>query len=344
MTTAILTDTRHEAHTDPAHVERAERLIAIHEALDDSGLLPNLISLTPSPPSNDILELVHSRSLLQQLERLADWGGGRIDSDTYMTAESWEVATLSAGASVQAVAAVLRGEVSNAFALMRPPGHHATPTRAMGFCLLNNIAIAARYAIEVLNVKRVAIVDYDVHHGNGTQDSFYNDDKVLFCSVHSDWLYPGTGFINEYGSGSAEGTTLNVPLPHGVGDHGYKQVFNELILPAVRRFRPELLLVSAGFDAHRRDPLGTQRLSTAGYTELTRMLYDTATQICDGQLVLTLEGGYDLQALSECCVAATQVLLGHEKINTPPAVNKPEPDIRNVINALQRNHPLLCEA
>lgn len=344
MTTAILTDTRHAAHTDPAHVERAERLFAIQEALDDNGLLPNLIHLAPTPPANDILELVHTRRLLQELERLADWGGGRIDADTYMTAESWEAATLSAGAAVQAVTAVVRGEVSNAFALMRPPGHHATPTRAMGFCLLNNIAIAARYAIEVLKIKRVAIVDYDVHHGNGTQDSFYNDDKVLFCSVHSDWLYPGTGFINEYGSGSAEGTTLNVPLPHGVGDQGYKQVFDELILPAVKRFRPELILVSAGFDAHRRDPLGTQRLSTMGYAQITRMLYDTATEICDGQLVLTLEGGYDLQALSECSIAATKVLLGHQVDATAPASKHPEPDIRNVINMLQRNHPLLREA
>lgn len=342
MTTAILTDERHVAHTDPTHVERAERLVAINEALDDSGLRSSLLALPPIAPPESVLEAVHSPRLIAGLRRTAEMGGGRIDADTYLTGESWEAATLAAGAAVQAVAAVVGGETSNAFALMRPPGHHATPMRSMGFCLLNNVAIAARYALDEFGLKRVAIVDYDVHHGNGTQDAFYTDGRVLFCSSHAAMIYPGTGGFEEQGNGEGRGTTLNMPLPHGVGDRGYARLYEEVVVPALRRFQPELILVSAGFDAHWSDPLGTEILSAEGYARLTRILYDAAAELCDGQLVLTLEGGYNLEALGACVVAACEVLLGRRpRPDAVGAVTARETDIDSLIAAFKQRHPLL---
>jgi acetoin utilization deacetylase AcuC-like enzyme len=212
----------------------------------------------------------------------------------------------------------------------------------MGFCLLNNVAIAARYAIDEFGLQRVAIVDYDVHHGNGTQDIFYEDGRVLFCSTHAAMIFPGSGALNEQGRGGGLGTTLNLPLPHGVGDRGYPRLFDEVVRPALRRYRPQLILVSAGFDAHWSDPLGTEILSAQGYARLTRTLYDAAAELCDGQLVLVLEGGYNLDALGACVVAACEVLLGRTpRPDAVGAIGAREPDIEPLIVALRRSHPLL---
>jgi acetoin utilization deacetylase AcuC-like enzyme len=342
MTTAILSDPRHAAHTDPMHVERAERLRAIDAAIDAAELREELRELAPREAARAELEAVHSPRMLEALERAAQLGGGHIDPDTYMTEGSWQAALLGAGAALRAVESVLSGEVDNAFALIRPPGHHATSRRPMGFCLVNNIAVAARHATTALGVERVAIVDYDVHHGNGTQDIFYGDGSVLFCSTHSATIYPGSGAAGEQGVGAGAGTTLNIPLPPGVGDVGYGRIFAQLIEPALRRFRPQLLLVSAGFDAHWDDPLGNELLSAAGYGQLTRSLVRLAGELCDGRIVLTLEGGYSLPALGACVVAALDALLGRPARPDPlgPAAGR-ETDIVSLITAVQRGHPLL---
>ncbi|NTU83242.1 MAG: histone deacetylase [Chloroflexales bacterium] len=343
--TVILTDTSFDAHTWYGHVEQATRLVAIRRALDASGLHDDLHHRTPQPPPDAALEAVHTPNLLRQIRQMASYGGGQFDSDTYVTADSWDIACLAAGAAVGAVEAVVGGAARNAFALARPPGHHATPGRAMGFCLINNIAIAARYAVRQLGVQRVAIVDYDVHHGNGTQDVFYDDPNVLFCSTHAAPFYPGSGSVGEMGDRvDAPGATLNVPLPFGSGDRGYARVFEQVIGPALRRFRPELIMVSAGYDAHWTDPLGPMVLSVNGYARLNQHLLELADELCGGRLVMVLEGGYNLEALGACVVAALRQLLGRAPGPDPIGevdATEPTPEIERVIETLKARHPLL---
>lgn len=351
--TVILTDPSFDAHDWHGHVEQAARLQAVRRALAASGLHNDLQHQLPRPAPDEALEAVHQPQLLRRVRQLASYGGGQFDSDTYVTADSWEVAALAAGAAVGAVEAVAGRRARNAFALVRPPGHHATPGRAMGFCLINNIAVAARYAQRALGVGRVAIVDYDVHHGNGTQDIFYDDPSVLFCSTHAAPFYPGTGALGEMGERGgaagppAYGATLNAPLPFGTGDRGYARVFDAAIAPALRRFRPELILVSAGFDAHWSDPLGPMLLSVSGYARLNQTLLALADELCGGRLVMVLEGGYNLDALGACVVASLRQLLGRAPGHDPIGeVESPEPlpEIERVIESLTARHPLLAPA
>jgi acetoin utilization deacetylase AcuC-like enzyme len=343
MTTAIVTDPRYIAHTDPRHVERAERLMAIHQALDSSGLNDTLMHLTARAATDAELQAAHQRDYLETIQHYIDQGGGYIDPDTYMNNESWEAATFAAGGLMRAVEAVMQGECDNAFALIRPPGHHATANRAMGFCIVNNVAVAARYALNTLGLERVAIIDYDVHHGNGTQDIFYEDPQVLFCSTHASPYYPGTGLLDEMGSGEGAGTTLNVPLPLGVGDEGYEQVMRELVVPAVQRWQPQLILLSAGYDAHWSDPIGPMILSASGYARLTQMIYDLAHEVCSGQLVLTLEGGYNLDALGASVVSTIHALQGEPSDKDPlGTITAPEPKLDSLVARIKQRHPLLA--
>jgi acetoin utilization deacetylase AcuC-like enzyme len=341
MTTAIITNPKHAAHDEPRHVEQAARLAAIEAALDESGLRAALMELTPKPASERQILAVHEPRLLAALQSTASHARAWIDQDTYTTSGSYAAALLAAGAAVGAVEAVVAGQARNAFALVRPPGHHATPYRPMGFCLFNNIAIAARHALAGLGLQRVAIVDYDVHHGNGTQDCFYDDGQVLFCSTHGWPLYPGTGAVQEAGEEAGYGLTLNVPLPHGTGDEGFQRCYDELILPAVRSFQPQLILVSAGFDAHWADPLGPLALSVAGYATLTQKLVTLAEELCGGRIVLVLEGGYDLDALGACAIAALSVLSGRDPGADPlgPAGGR-EPVLSALIERVRHVHPL----
>ncbi|MEN9935856.1 MAG: hypothetical protein RLZZ387_2435 [Chloroflexota bacterium] len=341
MTTAVIFNPRQAAHDEPRHVEQAARLTAVSVALDDSGLRPDLLELPPTPATEQQIRAVHQASMIDLVRWTATQPGLWLDQDTYTTMVSWEAALYGAGAVVQATDAVAEGRVTNAFALVRPPGHHATPTRPMGFCLFNNIAVAARHALDTIGLDRVAIVDYDVHHGNGTQDVFYGERRALFCSTHASPLYPGTGAPGEIGAGDAAGTTLNVPLPHGTGDMGSARVFDEVLVPAIRRFAPQMIFVSAGYDGHWADPLGPLSLSVHGYAALTSRLMALADELCEGRIVLALEGGYNRPALGACVVASLRVLLGRDPgPDTLGPSDSEEPDLSALI-ARAKRHPLL---
>jgi acetoin utilization deacetylase AcuC-like enzyme len=233
-------------------------------------------------------------------------------TDTYVSAQSYEAAIKAAGAPLTAIDAIMKGEVDNAYCLVRPPGHHAVHESAMGFCLFNNVAVAARYALDHYGLERVMIIDYDVHHGNGTQEMFYSDPRVLYFSTHQAPFYPGTGASDERGEGPGVGTTINVPLPATTGYETYEPVFRQVMAPAADRFRPQLILVSAGFDAHWKDPLGGMNLSTAGFAKLTGIIIELAQYLCDGRLVMVQEGGYDLNAMAACVATCINLLLGDD--------------------------------
>jgi acetoin utilization deacetylase AcuC-like enzyme len=341
MTTAIINNPLQAAHDEPSHVESAARMDAIMAALGTSGLRADLVELVPQPASEVQILAVHQRRMLEFVRAAAIRGPQWLGADTYIMPGSWEAARMAAGAAVTAVKAVLSGQASNAFALIRPPGHHATPSQPMGFCLLNNIAIAARHALDALEVERVAIVDFDVHHGNGTQDCFYDDGRVFFCSTHASPLYPGTGAADDIGIEDGYGTTLNLPLPYQTGDAGFQLLYDQVVLPALRRFAPQLILVSAGYDAHWDDPLGPLSLSINGYTALTQRLVTLADELCGGKIVLVLEGGYSPMALAGGVLASLRVLLRRAPGDDPlgPA-SQAEPDISMLIRRVRDRHPI----
>lgn len=245
------------------------------------------------------LQLVHSPEYLNEIKQFCTEGGGRVESDTVVSLHSYEVACHAAGCALEAVKQVLEGHTQRAFCAIRPPGHHALVDQAMGFCLLNNVAIAARHAIEQYQLRRVLIVDWDVHHGNGTQDIFYEDENIHFFSVHRAPFYPGTGAANETGVGKGLGTVWNLPLSFGVFRDDYFSRFERMLVDAAQRCRPELILISAGFDAHREDPVGSLGLESDDFGELTRIVLNTANEYCEGRVVSLLEGGYNPQKLAE---------------------------------------------
>ncbi|MDF3043196.1 MAG: histone deacetylase superfamily, partial [Thermomicrobiales bacterium] len=300
--TALLRSPRFLGHDTGAHPENAGRMRAIEAALAEADLLHDRPDVPFGPATREQLARIHTPSYVNQVEAMATSGGGWLDGDTVVREDSFAIASLAAGAAVAAVDAVLDGTISRAFVLARPPGHHATPSRGMGFCLLNGIAIAAAQAL-TRGTRRVLILDWDVHHGNGTQDTFYLTNRVLFCSIHQSPLYPGTGATTERGQGNGTGYTLNVPLPPGLGDEAYQQAMTEIVLPAARAFAPDLVLVSAGFDAHRDDPLANMTVTEDGFAFLASAAVQLANESADGRLVAILEGGYDPDALGRSVAA-----------------------------------------
>ncbi len=318
MTTAFFSDTRTHAHNDPNHVEHAGRLQAVLDRLEAAGVLGRMAQHTPLPATDAQLLLAHTPAYLKRLgEMTATRRATYYGADTYFGPHTEQVARLAAGAALGAVDAVMTGAARNALVAMRPPGHHAVADRPMGFCIFSNVALAALHARQAHGVKRILIVDYDVHHGNGTQDILYSDPGTLFISTHQSPFYPGTGAIDEIGAGPGEGCTLNIPLRAGHGDPSFRAIFEQVIRPAALRYEPDLVLVSAGFDAHWCDPLGGLTLSLAGYDRLTRELIWLAEAVTGGRIIFVLEGGYHLEALAHGMLNVALALLGDPTASDP---------------------------
>ncbi len=318
MTTAYASHSMFTEHDFPRHPEHAGRIRAVWEQLGRQRLLDQVDRIELTPASDEQILAAHSPAQLERLVAAAQADGvTRLDHDTYALPKSLAVARLAAGAAVGAVDSVLLGKADNALAVVRPPGHHATVNWQMGFCLLNNIAIATRHAQARRNCGKVLIIDYDVHHGNGTQDIFYADPSVLFISIHQSPFYPGSGGLKETGSAGGAGYTLNAPVAGGHGDDSYERIFAEVVWPAAERFAPDLLLASAGFDAHWVDPLANMQLSLAGYDRLTRACLQMAERLCGGKIVFVMEGGYDLAALAHGWCNITRALLGSDELSDP---------------------------
>lgn len=331
-------------HDTGYHVESARRLEAIVSRLEESRLSQRLTLIKPRPASLEELALVHTKQHIAQVEAVARMGGGSLDADTVMSPDSYEAALYAAGGAIKAAEAVMDGEVNSAFALVRPPGHHATPTHAMGFCLFNNIAVAARYAMLKYRLERVLIIDFDVHHGNGTQDVFYDDPQVGYISTHEYPFYPGTGNVEETGGDKARGTKLNIPFPAGCGDAEYALAYEQIIMPAARRFKPQLILVSAGYDPHWSDQIAIMQVSVAGFAQIVKNIKRLADELCAGRVALTLEGGYNLSALAASVKATFQVLLGEKTIEDPlgPSPNRYKaPAIVPLLHRIKEIHGLL---
>ena len=314
----VVDDPRFDRHTPPGHhPERPERLTAARGAVAKAGAAGAVFDrIGPRSATDDELARVHDRRFVEALGKLRG-ERGYLDPDTYVSADSVEVARLAAGSLIAMVDAMIDGPVAKGVALLRPPGHHARPAKAMGFCLLNNVAIAAAHA-RARGLERVAVVDWDVHHGNGTQEMFWTDPHVLYVSTHQSPFYPGTGDADEVGNGSGQGYTVNVPLAAGAGDAVYARAFERVILPVVESYAPELVLVSAGFDASARDPLAQMELSANAFGWMARELARLAASTARGRMALVLEGGYDLVALEAGLASAIDgMLAGHADAITP---------------------------
>jgi acetoin utilization deacetylase AcuC-like enzyme len=343
MKVGLIYDPIYLEHDTGDHVENSRRLVEAISHLKKTGIKEKLTCLTPRAAALEELETIHAPEYISYVKAKAAEGGGWLDADTVISPKSYEAALYAAGGVMVAVEQVMSGGVDNAFALVRPPGHHATRNRAMGFCIFNNVAIAARFALSKFNLNRVLIADFDVHHGNGTQDAFYSDSRVLYFSTHEYPFYPGTGWRDETGAGEGEGTTVNFPMVAGWGDKEYLRAFNEVLAPVARRFQPQLVLVSAGFDAHWTDQLAMMRATITGFAQMTRILKELATELCQGRLVLTLEGGYNLQAVASSTKAVFDTLLGNSKIDDPvgkPPVTREPEGFDEHIEAIKRIHQL----
>lgn len=328
-------------HSQAGHPENAQRLETVLKELEESGLLANLQQIPARTATEEEITAVHPVSRIDRIREISQAGGGWLDPDTYTTPATYDAAMTAAGSLIELTLNVIDETVHNGFALVRPPGHHATRNRAMGFCIFNNVAIAARAAQTQRGMERIAIVDFDVHHGNGTQDIFEEDPSVLYISSHQSPHYPGTGRVGEIGRGEGRGSLLNIPLPSGAGDVAFKTLYAEVLTPVLRRFQPQLILVSAGYDCHWNDPLASLGLSLEGISRISQTLVELAEELCGGRVVFALEGGYNLKALSLGVSNSLQALLGRRDFVDPlgPSPRR-EPDVTELLLQLKQIHEI----
>ncbi|HAG08671.1 MAG TPA: histone deacetylase [Desulfotomaculum sp.] len=317
--TGFVFDPLYLEHKAAMHPECPERLERIMAKIKETKILDHLQNIPPRPAAVEEITLVHDYRYVEKVKETCARGGGYLDPDTYTSRQSYDAALLAAGGALAAVDAVMAGNIKNIFALIRPPGHHALPERAMGFCLFNNIAITARYLESKYSLKKILIIDWDVHHGNGTEHIFYNESKVLYFSTHQSWFYPGTGWAEAVGQGEGEGFTVNVPLKSGTGDQEYEAVFRQILYPIAMAYQPEFILISAGQDAHHSDPIGGMYLTTRGYEKMTAIVKEIAQRCCNERIVILLEGGYNLEGQAQSVAAVFNTLAQlnfdvHEKI------------------------------
>ncbi len=308
--TGIIYDDRYLLHETGMHPEKKERLNAIMSFLEKKGVLEKLERVEPRKASVEEIEYAHTRKYIEEVENYCAKGYNALDLDTLICTQSYDTALLAAGGSITAVDKVMKDELDHVFAFVRPPGHHAEPSRGMGFCLFNNAAIAAYHAMKAYNLERILIYDWDVHHGNGTQLMLYHDPRALYLSTHQSPAYPGTGSIEEIGAGKGEGYTVNVPLSGGTSNKDLETILREILVPICDEYKPQLVMVSAGHDAHENDPLAGMALTSQGYGMMAGIMKEIADEHCDGKIVLLLEGGYNLNALSESVFNVLNTLAG----------------------------------
>ncbi len=331
-----------QTHNMSGHVENNRRTAESMALLEEKGVLDAMQPLSVAPIDLSALYRVHTPDYVQYIQHFAAAGGGMLDFETYATPTSFEVARMAAGAAIAVIRAVVGGQARNGISIMRPPGHHALPAQAMGFCIFANAALAAKAAQAEMGLERILILDWDVHHGNGTEAIFYDDPTVAFISYHQSPLWPGTGAAEDIGVGPGKGYTMNIPMPPGAGDAAYLRAFDELIVPFARRFKPQLLIVSSGYDVHWRDPLSQMALTLNGYAQLAHRARLLAEELCQGRLVILLEGGYDLDAVSYGVLDTVLALMGREHevedpLGPPPM---PETDASAVLDQLKGFHRL----
>lgn len=335
MTVGIVRDEIFLEHiTDDYHPENPNRLTHIYsmlDTIDEEGI----VYVPPRVATHDEIALVHDRSYIESIAATDGKVQVRLDPDTVTSPKSYEAACKAVGGVLALADMVFTSEVDNGFALVRPPGHHAEHNRAMGFCLFNNIAVGARYLEKKYGLNRVLIVDFDLHHGNGTQHSFYKDRTVLYFSTHQYPYYPGTGWYNETGEGDGKGYTVNIPLSYGMGDDDYAYAFREILVPIADQYQPEIVLVSAGFDSHYNDPLGGMKVTEGGFATMTRILMDVAEKHCSGKVLCALEGGYDLNGLATSVKAMVMELRG-TPIYSPDRTINPSDEIKSTVDRVKK--------
>jgi len=335
MTVGIVRDEIFLEHiTDDYHPENPDRLRHIYSMLNSIDK-DGIVYAPPRKATHDEIALNHELSYIDSIAATKDKAQKRLDPDTVTSQKSYDASCMAVGGVLKLVDMLVASEINNGFALVRPPGHHAERAKAMGFCIFNNIAIAARYLEKIHNLNRILIVDFDLHHGNGTQHSFYRDSKILYFSTHQYPYYPGTGWYEEVGDGEGEGYTVNIPLSYGMGDDDHVYAFREVLVPLSDLYKPEIILVSAGFDSYYNDPLGGMAVTEGGFAMMTRIILDIAEKHCNGKALFTLEGGYDLSGLANSVKAVIMEMKG-TPIFIPDKKATPSGEVIRIVNKVKQ--------